>query len=195
VTNGITETAATAALVLRLPEWIGGVVATLKPAYPTIEERMHFVIELARLNVAHATGGPFGAAVFNSHTQELLAVGVNRVIATPCSAAHAEILALALAQQTIGHYDLGYGGLACELVTSAEPCAMCLGALPLFGIRRMACGASDEDVRAIGFDEGAKPPDWPAALEARNVAVSRDVCRDKARAVLQDYAESGGVIY
>jgi tRNA(Arg) A34 adenosine deaminase TadA len=156
---------------------------------------MRFTIDLARRNVAHGTGGPFGAAVFDLRTHRLIAVGVNRVVQTPCSAAHAEILALALAQQTVGHYDLGYGGLACELVTSAEPCAMCLGALPLFGIRRLICGARDEDMRAIGFDEGAKPPDWPAALEERNVAVSRDVCRDKARAVLQDYGESGGVIY
>jgi tRNA(Arg) A34 adenosine deaminase TadA len=174
---------------------MGEVLAASESVYPSIEERMRFAIELARLNITHKTGGPFGAAVFDLSTHQLLAVGVNRVVQTPCSAAHAEILALALAQQTVGHYDLGYGGRACELITSAEPCAMCLGALPLFGIRQMACGARDEDVRAIGFDEGAKPPDWPAALEERNVAVSRDVCRDIARAVLQDYAESGGVIY
>lgn len=33
--------------------------------YPSVEDRMRLVIELARRNVRSGTGGPFGAAVFS----------------------------------------------------------------------------------------------------------------------------------
>ena len=44
--------------------------------------------------------------------------------------------------------------LADEMVASTQPCAMCLGATPWSGIRRLVCGARDEDAEEIGFDEG-----------------------------------------
>ena len=91
---------------------------------------MRFVIELARQNIEHRTGGPFGAAIFETTSGKLLAPGVNLVEPAHCSIAHAEMVAIALAQQTRGSYDLGREGTICELVTSTEPCAMCLGAIP-----------------------------------------------------------------
>jgi hypothetical protein len=62
-------------------------------------------------------------------------------------------------------------------------------------VRRLVCGARDEDARAIGFDEGPKLPDWESALEERGIEVSRDVLRGEAASVLRFYAESGGAIY
>ena len=59
----------------------------------------------------------------------------------------------------------------------------------------MVCGARDEDARVIGFDEGPKMPDWLPALERRGISVVRDVSRDEAVAVLEEYAGSGGMIY
>lgn len=72
---------------------------------------------------------------------------------------------------------------------------MCLGAIPWSGLRRVGCGAHGEDAAAIGFDEGAKPADWLGALQQRGIEVARDVLRDEARAVLQQYARTGGRIY
>ena len=72
---------------------------------------------------------------------------------------------------------------------------MCLGAVSWSGARRLVCGARDEDVRAIGFDEGPKPPDWIRELERRGISVVRDELRDEAAAVLRRYAEEGGIIY
>ena len=72
---------------------------------------------------------------------------------------------------------------------------MCFGAIPWSGVRRLVCGARDEDARAIGFDEGPKLPDWVDALEARGIAVVHDVLRDEAVAILRHYQESGGIIY
>jgi tRNA(Arg) A34 adenosine deaminase TadA len=157
---------------------------------------MEWVIGLAERNVAEGTGGPFAAAVFDFDTGGLIAPGVNRVVAARCSAAHAEIVALATAQARLGHHDLGAPGLPrCELVASTAPCAMCLGAIPWSGVRRLVCGAREEDARAIGFDEGDKPADWAGALQRRGIEVERDVCRPAAVALLQQYAAGGGVIY
>jgi len=103
---------------------------------------------------------------------------------------------LMLAQKRLGCFDLSAPGLpACELVSSAEPCAMCYGALHWSGVRRLAFGALGEDVSAIGFDEGCKPADWIKALAERGIEVVSGLLREEARAVLQDYQRQGGVIY
>lgn len=157
---------------------------------------MRLAIKLAQLNVEHQTGGPFGAAIFELNSGRLIAVGVNLVELSNCSIAHAEMLAIALAQRAVGRYDLGLEeGAAYELVTSTEPCAMCLGAIPWSGVRSVVCGARDQDARRIGFDEGSKPEHWVESLESRGIRVRRDVLREEAQAVLLEYQKRGGLIY
>lgn len=157
---------------------------------------MRFAIELAATNVERGTGSPFGAAVFESRTGRLVAIGVNVVESTNYSLAHAEIVALANAQQAVGNFDLGAAGMpGHELVTSCEPCAMCYGAIPWAGIRRVLCGARASDAEAIGFDEGAKPKNWVAELKLREISVVRDLCREEAIGVLRHYKAGGGAIY
>ena len=157
---------------------------------------MRLVVELSRLNVERGTGGPFGAAIFERETGRLLAPGMNLVVPSSCSVAHAEMVAIMIAQQVVGDFDLGSEGKpAYELYASTEPCAMCFGATPWSGVRGLLCGARDEDARAVGFDEGAKLPDWITALEERGISVKRDVLREDAARVLRDYANSGGEVY
>ena len=183
-------------VVLGLPEWVEEFIPNPDRVYPAEEDRMRLVIELSRRNVAHGTGGPFGAGVFDLSTNHLVAPGVNLVTTTNLSTAHAEIVAIMIAQQVVGHFDLGGPGRPpYELVASTEPCAQCFGAVFWSGVRRLACGARDEDARAIGFDEGPKMPDWIPALEQRGISAVCDVCRDEAAAVLEEYAGGGGVIY
>jgi tRNA(Arg) A34 adenosine deaminase TadA len=182
-------------IVLRLPQWLGTFVQEGDLALESTESRMRFAIELARQNVEHKTGGPFGAAVFEATSGRVVGVGVNLVEASNCSMAHAEMIAIALAQQAVGRYDLSAGGGIYELATSVEPCAMCLGAIPWSGLQRVICGAHGEDAAAIGFDEGAKPTDWVGELRKRGIEVVGDVLREEARAVLQQYAHMGGLIY
>ena len=182
-------------VTLELPAWVEELDLRDRE-YPTLEDRMRLVVELARQNVERGTGGPFGAAIFEWETGRLLAPGMNLVVPSNCSVAHAEMVAVMIAQQAVGDFDLGAGGRPdYDLFASTEPCSMCFGATPWSGVRRLVCGARDEDARAVGFDEGAKLPDWAAALEERGIAVVRDVCREEAAAVLRDYAESGGQIY
>ena len=183
-------------LIFTLPDWIQIILPDDKFVFTTVEDRMRFVIELARLNVRRETGGPFGAGVFESQSGRLLAVGVNLVEACNCSLAHAEMVALSLAQKKVGSFDLGRDNdRVYELVTSTEPCAMCLGAIPWSGIRRLVCGAREEDARSIGFDEGDKPENWIQSLDQRGIGVLLDVLREEARDVLQLYREMGGLIY
>jgi tRNA(Arg) A34 adenosine deaminase TadA len=183
-------------VILRLPEWIEGFPAGAESLYPTAEDRMRLVIELAQLNVEHQTGGPFGAAIFELKSGRLVAAGVNLVESSNCSIAHAEMVAIAIAQRVVGCYDLGVAeDTTYELVTSTEPCAMCLGAIPWSGVRSVVCGARDEDARKIGFDEGSKPEHWVESLEGRGIRVLRGVLREEALAVLLDYHKRGGLIY
>jgi tRNA(Arg) A34 adenosine deaminase TadA len=181
---------------LHLPDWLEKKISQANHSFSTIKDRMNFVIELSRLNVRHETGGPFAAAIFRSDDGSLLAPGVNLVLSGRCSVLHAEIVTLMAAQRKAGTYDLSSAELPpYELVTSTEPCAMCLGAVTWSGIRRLVCGARGADAEETGFDEGEKPPAWPEALERRRISVLRDICREQAVAVLKDYRAAGGVIY
>ena len=183
-------------VTLKLPAWVGEFFAEDGREYPTAEDRMSLAVELSRLNVRHGTGGPFGAAVFDRSTNRLVAPGVNLVVSEGCATFHAEMVAIMVSQRLLGSFDLGGAeGPAYELATSAEPCAMCLGAVPWSGVRHLSCAARGEDAEAIGFDEGEKPPGWPQTLEKRGISVSRDVLREEAGSVLREYAEKGGVIY
>ncbi len=181
---------------LQLPTWVTEYLTGVTITYPTIDQRMTLITELAHLNVKYRTGGPFAAGIFDSTTNRLIAPGVNLVTTAQASIAHAEIVAITLAQQALHHHDLGAEGLAPhELVTSTEPCAMCLGAIPWSGIKTLICGARDEDARAIGFDEGAKPLNWVQNLETRGITVTQDVQRSQCTQTLQDYKKGGGIIY
>ncbi len=183
-------------MALRLPGWVEELLAGEDRAYPTVEDRMRLVVGLARENVRRGTGGPFGAAVFERETGRLLTPGVNLVVGSGCSVFHAEMVAIMVAQKILGSFDLGDASVpAYELVTSTEPCAMCLGATPWSGVRGLVCGARDEDASAVGFDEGAKPSEWVPALEGRGITVTRDVLREEATEVLREYAAAGGEIY
>ena len=135
-------------------------------------------------------------AIFEKESWRLISPGVNVVVPQNNSAAHAEMVAIMVAQAGLGTFDLGGEGRpAYELVTSTEPCAMCFGAVPWSGVRTIVCGARDEDARGCGFDEGAKISDWATELEERGISVERDVLREESAEVLREYANSGGVIY
>jgi tRNA(Arg) A34 adenosine deaminase TadA len=183
-------------LTFELPGWVESEIPPPGHVYATVEDRMNLAVRLAEVNIAKGTGGPFGAAVFNLETGRLIAPGVNTVVESKSCIAHAEIVAIALAQCILDTYDLGAAGTPrTELITSVEPCAMCLGAVVWSGVTSLICGARDEDARAIGFDEGPKSHDWRKELERRGIRVQRDLMRRESIAVLKRYAASAGLIY
>ena len=155
---------------------------------------MRLAIALADENVARRTGGPFGAVVVDEQSGRLLGAGVNLVTRLDVSLAHAEMIAISLAQVEKGAWNLGSDGEV-QLVTSCEPCAMCFGAVPWSGVSSLAWGATREDAEKAGFDEGDKPDDWAESLLRRGIAVHEGVLRAEAAAVLERYAYNDGHIY
>ena len=157
---------------------------------------MRLAIKLAERNVHENTGGPFGAAIFNSDSGAVISVGVNRVVPLNNSTAHAEMMAFMLAQQRLESFRLDATQHRFVLATSAQPCAMCYGACPWAGIDRLLVGARREDVESLTeFDEGPMPRNWMQGLNRRGIRITRDVLRKEARDVFVDYNRSRGTSY
>lgn len=145
---------------------------------------MQLAVALSNESVQQKSGGPFGAVVVNEETGELVSVGVNLVTTAGLSIAHAEMVALSLAQLSVGEWNLSRNG-PLQLLTSCEPCAMCYGALPWSGIKSLICGARKKDAESAGFDEGDKPEQWVRSLQNRGIVVQCGVLRTEAAAVLK----------
>jgi tRNA(Arg) A34 adenosine deaminase TadA len=181
---------------LALPAWLTGYLAHRPGTYASPRARIALLVELARENAQRETGGPFAAGIFERETGRLVAAGVNVVVPSRCSLAHAEVMAIGAAQRLCATHDLGAPHLpALLLACSAEPCVMCLGAATWSGVRALECGARGEDVEAAGFDEGPKHDGWEAELRRRGVAVTRDLLRAEAAEVLREYADAGRHVY
>jgi len=179
---------------ISLPAWLDEFVSAWNEPLDSDEQRMHLAVSLSAENVKHHTGGPFGAIVVDQQGGALLGVGVNLVTAVELSMAHAEMVAISLAQSAAGNWNLGSAGRV-QLVTSCEPCAMCFGAVPWSGVSSMIWGASREDAEAAGFDEGDKPPDWVESLERRGIRTRGGILREEAASVLAHYVKKEGAIY
>ncbi|MCJ7611584.1 MAG: nucleoside deaminase [Candidatus Aminicenantes bacterium] len=92
-------------------------------------------------------GGPFGAVIIRN--DRVVARAHNRVVKTHDPTAHAEVLAIRAASRTLGRFDLS----DCVIVSTCEPCPMCLAAIYWAKIRRLYYGCTQEDAARIGFDD------------------------------------------
>ena len=106
---------------------------------------MSSAINQARLAATH-DDVPIGAVVMNP-SGEVIATGRNQRERTGDPTAHAEIMAIRCAAQTIG----GNWRLAgCTMVVTLEPCVMCAGALVAARLDRLVFGAWDTKAGACG---------------------------------------------
>jgi tRNA(Arg) A34 adenosine deaminase TadA len=179
---------------LELPAWVEPFLKDWQEPLTSISRRMALAVALSEENVRRDTGGPFGAVVVREDSGELISVGINLVTETGLSLAHAEIVALTLAQTALGDWNLSRPG-PLQLITSCEPCAMCFGAVPWSGVKSLVCGARKKDAEAAGFDEGDKPDNWVRSLQRRGIVVQCSVSRTEAASVLARYKKDGGAIY
>ena len=177
------------------PDWVHETIAW-DAVYRTDEERMRLAITVSRENVERETGGPFGAAIFESESGRLVAVGMNSVVRLNNCTLHGEMVAFMMAQARLRSFTLNAPHLpANELVTSCEPCAMCLGATLWSGVRRVVYAANREDAARLHFDEGPVFPESYHYLEDRGIKIVRNFLRDDAVAVLEQYRARSGTIY
>ncbi|MGQ0841708.1 nucleoside deaminase [Actinokineospora sp.] len=129
-----------------------------------MEKWLDEAIRLAQDNVA-AGGGPFGALIVRDG--EVLARGVNRVTHDLDPTAHAEVVAIRQACATIGDFRL----TGCVLVSSCEPCPLCLSAALWARVDQVLYAADRDDAALAGFDDRefyevfARPREsWPVAV-------------------------------
>ena len=117
-------------------------------------------LELARLGEA-AGEVPIGAVVVRDGA--IVGEGYNRPRALHDPTAHAEILAIRAAAETLGNERLA----ECDLWVTLEPCAMCAGAIAHARIGRLYYGAPDPKGGAV--EHGARVFDQPQCLHRPEV--------------------------
>lgn len=91
---------------------------------------------------------PVGAVLVREGA--VIARGANETLTRKDPTAHAEMVALRAAAETLGSERL----VGCDLYVTLEPCAMCAGAISLARIRRLYYGASDP--KGGGVAHGAR---------------------------------------
>lgn len=184
-------------ITLTVPGWLQTELAELPSHLPDLESRMAAVLRFSQVNFERNTGGPFAAGVFERDSGKLIVIGVNRVMANNCSSAHAEVMALSLAQKILNTYDLGGSNLpAHQLVVNWRPCAMCYGAVIWSGVRSLViAGSGPECEQLTGFDEGPVRDDWDEQLRQRGIEVTDNVLHAEACRVFKAFGESDRVVY
>jgi tRNA(Arg) A34 adenosine deaminase TadA len=128
---------------------------------------MRQAIQLATENVRGGRGGPFGAVVVRDGV--VLATGTNQVTALSDPTAHAEVVAIRSACQTLGQFQLR----GCDVYTSCEPCPMCLAALYWSRCRAIYYGNSAGDAAKIGFNDSFLYDEVKKPLNERTIPIQR----------------------
>ncbi|EMH4149639.1 nucleoside deaminase [Providencia stuartii] len=105
-------------------------------------------ISLAKENVK-AGGRPFGAVIVRDGA--VVATGVNQMLELNDPTAHAELMALRQAGETLKRTRLE----DCVVYASGQPCPMCLAAMRMAGISRIVYAYSDQDAEPFGLSTEA----------------------------------------
>ena len=88
---------------------------------------------------------PVGAVILNE-SNAIISQGCNKREDLDDPTAHAEIVAIRAAAQSLGTWRLD----GCTLVVTLEPCAMCAGAMMHARLARVVFGATDPKTGACG---------------------------------------------
>lgn len=106
------------------------------------EQGMQLALQLAKQAYAH-NEVPVGTIVV--HQGKVIGQGFNQPISTHDPSAHAEMVAIRQAAQTLSNYRL----IGCTLYVTLEPCTMCTGLLIHSRIERLVYGATEPKAGAV----------------------------------------------
>jgi tRNA(Arg) A34 adenosine deaminase TadA len=112
-----------------------------------IEQAMRRAIQLSVEKMQGGSGGPFGAVIIKENA--IIAEGWNQVTSCNDPTAHAEVVAIRSACQLLKTFNLN----GCILVTSCEPCPMCLAATYWARVDKIYYANTRFDAAEIGFDD------------------------------------------
>ncbi len=102
-------------------------------------------LEEAKKGMEKGEGGPFGAVIVKKG--EIIAKAHNEVLKTNDPTAHAEIVAIRKASKKLNRFDLS----DCEIISTCEPCPMCLSAIYWAKIKKLYYICTRDDAEKIGF--------------------------------------------
>ena len=146
------------------------------------------VVDRATRNVADG-GGPFAARVLRDG--EVIAEGVNRVTRDRDPTAHAEVVAIRAAAQTLGTHSLA----GCHLVASCEPCPLCLAASMWARVDTVIYAADRHDAAAAGFDDRTFYEMFDRPRDTWDVTVRQQTMADAQRPFAAWLADTHRVAY
>lgn len=123
----------------------GGLTAAEAGPVHSERDRRYMSLALDAAQSARAAGEvPVGAVLVRG--DHVIATGFNHPIGAHDPSAHAEMIALRTAAQSLQNYRLP----GCELYVTLEPCLMCAGAIMHARIARVVFGARDPKTGACG---------------------------------------------
>ena len=139
------------------------------------EAYMKEALALAREAAEHGEV-PVGCVIV--HGGEIVGRGRNRREEKHATASHAEMEAIAAANERLGSWRLD----GCALYVTLEPCPMCAGAILNARILRVYYGARDESMGACGGVLNLYMEGFP-----RPPQLVGNICGDECRDVLQSF--------
>jgi tRNA(Arg) A34 adenosine deaminase TadA len=151
-----------------------------------MEEQRRFMkeaIDMARENVTRVNGGPFGAIVVKNG--EVIGRGINQVTNLNDPTAHAEIVAIRDACQTLNSFSLE----GCEIYSSCEPCPMCLGSIYWAGVSKLYYAATKHDAEKAGFRDARIYKEFALPKDQRRLPTIQ-LMHKEATAVFDEWGTS-----
>ena len=151
-----------------------------------MEKQKQFMKEAIRLSMENAKngkGGPFGTVIVKNGN--IIASGVNKVTQSNDPTAHAEIVAIRSACETLGTFQL----VGCEIYCSCEPCPMCLGAIYWARPDRIYFANTREDAADINFDDNFIYNELDVSISQRKLPTTQ-LLRDEAQMAFTQWRES-----
>lgn len=139
------------------------------------EKYMRLALQLAR-EAAQAGEVPVGCVIVRGG--EVVGAGRNRREERRAAASHAEMEAIAAANEALGSWRLD----GCTLYVTLEPCPMCAGAIAQARIARVVYGARDAAMGACGGVMNLYMEDFP-----HPPALQGGVLADECRALLEQF--------
>ncbi len=144
---------------------------------------MKEAIRLSLANVEEGKGGPFGAVIVKDG--KIIARGVNQVTSSNDPTAHAEVVAIRMACQSLNSFQLE----GCEIYTSCEPCPMCLGAIYWARPDKLFYANSKEDAARIQFDDQFIYEEIAKPVEERKL-FTKQILRKEALEAFKKWEQS-----
>lgn len=142
---------------------------------------LELAIETALENMDDG-GGPFGAVIVRKG--DIISRAGNRVVTGHDPTAHAEVMAIRKAAESLGTHDLS----DCTIYASCEPCPMCLGAIYWAGVRRIVYASDRYRAAAAGFSDSHIYDEIAADNSKRSITMVRAL-KEKGDTVLRKWEE------